>query len=109
METSTRQALGAIFIALASVAGPGAIGEACATLTRACDSGAIPDPHAHAAIRSLVASCAESVALDEAYALVDQISSRLEAFSLDAPPVEELKEMLAAVEQLDETVGRLSA
>jgi hypothetical protein len=54
MDESTRQALGAIFFALAGAAGEFATEDACDTLVIALDSGAVDDPAARAALATLV-------------------------------------------------------
>jgi hypothetical protein len=54
---STRQMLGAMFIALGSAAGPAVLASACKTLTRAIAAEAVPDLYARRALEALVQSC----------------------------------------------------
>jgi hypothetical protein len=54
---STRQMLGAMFVALGSAGGPAALASACQTLTRAIKAGAVPDHYARKALETLVQAC----------------------------------------------------
>jgi hypothetical protein len=58
---SFRQALGAMYVALASAAGDDVLAEANTYLTDAVNSGAIDDPYARSIIEALVRNTSEAV------------------------------------------------
>jgi hypothetical protein len=58
---SFRQALGAVFVALATAAGDDVLAEANIYLTDAVNCGAINDPYARSVIESLVRNTLEPV------------------------------------------------
>jgi hypothetical protein len=58
---SFRQALGAVYVALATAAGDDVLAEANIYLNDAVNAGAIDDPYARSAIESLVRNSSEPV------------------------------------------------
>jgi hypothetical protein len=58
---SFRQALGAVYVALATAAGDDVLAEANVYLTDAVNSGAVDDPYARSVIESLVRNTAGAV------------------------------------------------
>jgi hypothetical protein len=57
---SFRQALGAIYVALATAAGPDVLAEANVYLTDAVNCGAVNDPYARSVLEALVRTTSES-------------------------------------------------
>jgi hypothetical protein len=107
MEETTRQALGAAFIALASAGGEGALEQACATITAACDSGAVSDPAARDALRTLVRSCVSSEIIDALVVLESERAELMERLSPETPRAEILA-LIGIVDRMDDALGRLA-
>src|ERR1700730_1809710 len=107
MEESTRQALGAAFIALASAAGPGALEAACETITHACDSGAVSDLAARDALRVLVRSCSGDREIRDVEALGREIEERVERLSPESP-VEDLRALVELADALHAALDRFA-
>jgi hypothetical protein len=104
MNESTRQALGAVFIAVADAAGPGVMQTACDTIMRAVDAGGVSDPYAKAALMTLVGSCRPIATASD---LAADIFARLEDLDADTP-VEDIRAIIGLLDGLDAAVGRLS-
>ena len=107
MEESTRQAIGAAFIALASAAGLGALEAACETITVACDTGAVSDVAARDALRILVASCGGSKEIRDVEALGREIDYRVERLSPESP-IEDLRALVELADALDAALDRFA-
>ena len=107
MEESTRQAIGAAFIALASAAGPGTLEAACETITVACDSGAVSDLAARDALRVLVRSCSGDREIRDVEALGREIEERVERLSPESP-IEDLRALVDLADALDAALDRFA-
>jgi hypothetical protein len=98
-----RQMLGAVFIALGEAAGPEVLAEACGTITHAVETGAVDDPYARAALRTLVRACEPSAISSLAAA----ISRSMDDLSPETP-VDDVLAIIRLVDTLESALDRLA-